>query len=101
MIYRWLCAIIDLTINGLRNGGEFTNVNITTDRQPRAKLTQISCFGGAYLVNSSNFNATILKFPEKFEHPFLHVFIFGNMFRESHGFVAVPVTRSNNFVTLR
>ena len=26
------------------------------------------------------------------------MFIFGNMFSESHGFVAVPVTRSNNFV---
>ena len=51
-------------------------------------------------VNSSKFNATILKFTETFDHPFLHVFIFGNMFPESHGFVAVPVTRSNNFVSL-
>ena len=30
----------------------------------------------------------------------MHVFIFGNVFPESHGFVAVPVTRSNNFVSL-
>ena len=49
---------------------------------------------------SSNFNATILKFSEKFDHPFFHVFIFGNMFPESHGFVDVPVTRSTNFVSL-
>ena len=27
-------------------------------------------------------------------------FIIGNIFPESHGFVAVPVTRSNNFVSL-
>ena len=39
-----------------------------------------------------NFNATILKFSEKFDHPFSHVFIFGNMFPESHGFIAMPVT---------
>ena len=33
-----------------------------------------------------------LKFSEKFDHPFLHVFIFGNMFRERHSFVAMPIT---------
>ena len=43
------------------------------------------------LVNSSNFNSMILKFSEKFDHPFLHVFIFGNMLPESHSFVAMPV----------
>ena len=32
------------------------------------------------------------KFSEKFDHPFWHVFIFGNMFPESHGFLAMPVT---------
>ena len=32
-----------------------------------------------------------LKFPEKFDHPFSHVFIFGNMFPECHGFVAMPL----------
>ena len=51
-------------------------------------------------VNSSNLYATILKFSEKFDHPFSHVFIFRNMFPESHGFVAVPVTKSNNFVPI-
>ena len=46
-------------------------------------------------------NATILKFPEKFDHPFSNVFIFGVMFPESHGFVAArPVTRWNNFVSV-
>ena len=50
-------------------------------------------------VNSSNFNATILKFAEKFDHPFSHVFLLGNMFTENHRFIAVPVTRSDNFVS--
>ena len=57
-------------------------------------------FGDKNRVNSSNSNATILKFAEKFDHPFSHVFIFGNMFPASHGFVAVSVTRSNNLVSL-
>ena len=39
----------------------------------------------------SNFNATILKFSEKFDHPFSFVFIFGSMLLESHGFVTMPV----------
>ena len=38
-------------------------------------------------------------FSEQFENKFSHVFIFGNMFPESHGFVAVPVTSSRNFVS--
>ena len=29
-----------------------------------------------------------------------HVFIFGNMFAESYGFVVVPIIKSNNFVSL-
>ena len=51
-------------------------------------------------VNLSNFNATIRIFSVKFDHQFLHVFIFDNMFPESHSFVAVPVTRSNYFVCI-
>ena len=57
---------------------------------------EIDRFGDQNRVNSSNFNATILKFSEKFDHRFWLVFVFGNMFLESHGFV-VSVTRSNNF----
>ena len=34
-----------------------------------------------------------LKFSEKFGNLFSHVFIFSNMFPESHGFVVMPVTR--------
>ena len=33
-----------------------------------------------------------IRFSEKFDHLFSHVFIFGNMFPESYGFVAMPVT---------
>ena len=51
------------------------------------------------LVNSSNFNVAIFNFFVKFDDPFSHVFIFAK-FPESHRFVAVPVTRSNNFVSL-
>ena len=49
-------------------------------------------FGNKNRVNSINFNATALKFSEKFDHPFSHVFIFSNMFPVIHGFVAMPVT---------
>ena len=51
-------------------------------------------------VNFIIFKATILNFSEKFDHPFSHVFKFGNMFHERNGFVAVAATRSNNFVSL-
>ena len=34
--------------------------------------------------------ARFLNF-EKFDQPFPHVFIFGNLFPDSHGFDAVPV----------
>ena len=33
-----------------------------------------------------------LVFSDKFNHQFSHAFIIGNMFPESHGFVAMPVT---------
>ena len=42
----------------------------------------------------------IIKFSEKFDYTFLHVFIFGDMFPESHSFVAVLVTQLNNFISL-
>ena len=44
------------------------------------------------LTSSSNLNDMILKFSYKFDHLFSHVFIFGNMFPESHGFLPMPVT---------
>ena len=61
----------------------------------RIELTRTILF-----IMSSNFIATNLKFAEKFDHPFSHVFIFGNMFRESRGFVAMPLTSSKNFVSM-
>ena len=72
----------------------FKEVKQVTKKVKNSKLINL------VRVNSCNFNATILKFFEKLDHPFSHVFIFGNMFFESHGFVAVPVIRSNNFVLL-
>ena len=44
-------------------------------------------------VNSSNFNVKAFRFSGKLDHPFSHSFKFGNMFPESYGFVAMPVTR--------
>ena len=57
-----------------------------------SKKLQIDRFDDENRVNWSNFDVTILKFFEKFDHPFLHVFIWYTMFPESHGFVAMPVT---------
>ena len=54
-------------------------------------------FGEANWVSSSNFIATTLRSAEKFYNKFSHVLIFGNMFPESHGFVAMPVTSLDNF----
>ena len=88
-----LCAFLDFSINGLCTGGQFKNVNITTDPNTITTLKQV-----LDLVNSNNFIATAPRFSEKFDHPFSHVLIFGNMFSESHGFVAVSGTGSNNFV---
>ena len=51
------------------------------------KLKQIDRFGDANRVNTINFNAMTMNFSDKIDHPFSHVFIFGNMFPESHGFV--------------
>ena len=47
-----------------------------------------------------NFNATTLKLSEIFDHPFSHLFIFGNIFAQGHGFDAVTVTSSKYFVSL-
>ena len=52
----------------------------------RTKLKKIDRYGDKNRDNSSNFYPTILKFSEKFDHPFSHVFIFGNMIPEIHGF---------------
>ena len=60
--------------------------------QHRTKLKQIDRFGDKNRVNSNNFNVITLKFSDKFDHPFAYVSIFGNMFRDSRSFVAVPIT---------
>ena len=66
----------------------------------KVKNCELIAYGDKNRVVSINFNYTILKFSEKFDHLFSHVFIFGNMLSESDDFNAVPVTRSNNFVSL-
>ena len=87
---------------GMITGGLIRNrvLSMTWSRgTAHKKLKWIDIFGLANWVSSSNFNDTTLRVAEKFDHPFSHVFIFGNMFHESHGFISVPVTRSNNFVS--
>ena len=67
---------------------------ISLDRnghQHHTKLKSIDRFGIgriAIRVILCNFMATTLRYSVKFG-PFSHVFIFGNMFPGSHGFVAM------------
>ena len=65
--------------------------SITTDPRPY-KIKVNSKIGDKNRVNTSNFKAKIIKLSEKLNHPFKRVFIFGNTFPESHGFVAMPVS---------
>ena len=59
--------------------------------QQRKKLKSIDRFGNKNRLTRAILIAMTLKFAEKFHHPFLHVFLFGNMFHESDSFVAMPV----------
>ena len=47
-------------------------------------------FGNTDRIKSVDFNFTILKLTDKFEHPFSHLFIFLNIFNfaQGHGFDA-------------
>ena len=63
------------------------------------KLKWIDRFGHANWVNSIKFNDRTLRFAEKFDQSFSLVFIFGNLFSESRGFISVAVIRSNNIVS--
>ena len=45
-------------------------------------------------LNSVNFNATTLLLAETFDQQFSHLFIFGCIFAEGHGFDAVTVAIS-------
>ena len=78
-LYQWLS-----TENRLRSQRNPTSYKIKVNK---CKLIDLIT-----RINSNNFSATILKFSEKFDPPFSHVFIFGNVFPESHGFAAMPVT---------
>ena len=96
--YQWY----NRTHGGMITGGLIRKrvLSMTSSRgTAHKKLKKIDWFGHANWVNSSNFEDTTLRFAEKFDHPFSHVFIFFNMFRESHGFISVPVTSSHNFVS--
>ena len=93
-IYVWfplytlfMTGTIDFSINTL-----FTENRIPSERTPTLLIKVIDRFGDKNRVNSGNFNAMIFILPEKFDHPFSQVFIFGNMFLQSHGFVAMRIT---------
>ena len=51
-------------------------------------------------INSVNFNATTLKLGEKFDHPFSHLFVYGYIFAQGHGFDAMAVKSSKYFLSL-
>ena len=57
-------------------------------------------FGNSDRINSVNINATTLKLADKFDHPLKHLFIFGNIFAQGHGFDAMTVTISKYFVNI-
>ena len=87
----WIDISIDFSINGLR-----AENHLRPQRTPKPynikENNYIYRFGDKNLVTSSNFNATILEFSEKFDLPFSHDFIFANIFPERHGFVVMRVT---------
>ena len=68
-------------------------------RQLAVGLTAAEGSAAILILIPRNFNNMILKFSEKFDRPFLHSFIFGNMFPESNGFVAMPVTSCINDIS--
>ena len=99
-----LLPTIDFCINGLCTCGKFKNAVIKTDPQHHTKLSKLIDlvnFNDKNRINSCNFNDTILKFLRNSTIHFrMCLYVHGNMFPESHGFVALPVARSNNFVSL-
>ena len=80
--------IIDFFMNGLCIENHPLSQQIPT----LYKIKVNDIFGNKNQVNLRNFNAMILNLFLKFNHPFSHVFIFGNMFPESYSFIAMPVT---------
>ena len=78
---------VDFSING-----QCSENLLRSQRTPTLYKIKVNWFSDKNRVNSSNFNATILKLSEKFDHSFSHVFIFGNVFLESYGLVTMPVT---------
>ena len=60
--------------------------------QHRTKLRQIDRFGAKNQIKSSDFNGRILTFSRKYKNKFSLVWMFGDMFPQSHRFVTMPVT---------
>ena len=81
---------IGFSIKGL--GTENLLLPHRTHTQYKIKVNNCKLIDLVIRINWSNFNAGILKFSEKFDDPFSQFFLFVNMFLESHGFVAMPVT---------
>ena len=66
----------------------------------RGKSKYIDGFGDVNWINLSNFNAMTRELAEIFEHPFSHLFIFGNIFPVDYCFFAVTVISSKKFASL-
>ena len=103
--YNSISQFIDFSINLLSTSGWLAwrcqhHNGTPTPYKIKVNNSKLIDFGDKNWVILTTFNCMILKFSEKFDNPFSHVFIFGNMFPESHGFDAVPVARSNNFDSL-
>ena len=57
-------------------------------------------FGNSDRINFVKFNAISLKLAEKFDHPFLDLFMFGNIFVKVQGFDDMTVKTSKYCVSL-
>ena len=71
-----------------------SNNDVSCEGIARKILKKINGFGNASLINSENVNVTSLKLAVKFDNTFSHLFLFGNIFTQGHGFDAVTVTSS-------
>ena len=80
---------IDISINGLSTENRLRSQRTPTPYKIRVNSCKLIDLVIIELTN--NFSASILKFPEKFDHPFSHICIFENIFSESHGFITMAV----------
>ena len=78
---KFIIFTIDFSIIAWTTHGRLVYTPPVRSKLHRTKLMKIYWYGHPNQDNSSNFKETILKFSEKFNHPFSQVFIFCYMFQ--------------------